>query len=180
MASVSDTIEAIHGFARFQTDRYVRGHLARLTRSLMMLGAVAATSTLIACGGDTTPTRDDEAPTADVAAEQAAQDAKATPTPKADDSVATKGADGKIYRCSLTSMGTINTAKDRVTRRDKILKGRRAAVRKLEKKYPGGTAPAAVVTRYKKLVARVNAQVKHTNRAIRQYNALLRSACSPD
>jgi hypothetical protein len=164
-----------------QSAAAARGRWARLTRSLTSLAVIAGTSTILACGGDTTPTRADEAPAADVAKEQAVLDGTPTPTPAgAKKGVATKGADGKLYHCSLAAMDRVGTAKDRVTRRDKILKGRKAAVRRLEKKYPGGKAPAAVVTQYKKLVARVNAQVRHANRAIGQYNRLLRTECSPD
>jgi hypothetical protein len=160
------------------TDDHCRGRLSAAARALLTAGAIAGTSMLIACGGDTTPGPEDEAPAADVAAEEVRQDPTPTPTPD-NQVVSTKGADGKSYSCPLTAMASINSARDQVTRREKVLKARKAAVRKIEKKYPGGTAPAAVVDRYNRLFARANAQVKHTNRAIRQYNSLLRSECNP-
>jgi hypothetical protein len=74
-------------------------------------------------------------------------------------------------------MDRVNSAKERVARREKVLKARRAAVRKLEKQYPSGKAPGYVVERYDRLFARANAQVSWTNKAIRQYNGVLREAC---
>jgi hypothetical protein len=145
-------------------------------RVLMTLLAIAGAATVIGCGGDTTPGPADEAPAADVASEETRQDATPTNTPQV---VTATGADGKNYSCPLTAMGDINAANDTVTRREKVLKGRRAAVRRIEKKYAGGGAPPAVVARYDRLLARANAQVKHTNRAIRKYNGLLDAHCDP-
>jgi hypothetical protein len=47
------------------------------------------------------------------------------------------------------------------------------------KQYPSGTAPHYIVIRYDKLAARANAQRTWTNKAIHQYNRMLRQACNP-
>ena len=57
--------------------------------------------------------------------------------------------------------------------------GRRAALRKLQRRYPDGTAPSAVVDRYEFLRARYNAQVRLVNKAVRAHNRLLRQVCRP-
>jgi hypothetical protein len=71
----------------------------------------------------------------------------------------------------------VDAAKARVTRRRRVLKARRAAVRRIEKQYPSGRASGAVVDRYNKLFAASNAQVDWTNEAVWHYNAVLRESC---
>jgi hypothetical protein len=156
--------------------------------------ALAAVAALVAVGifagssGDTTPGPGDAAPASAVAAEKKRQETEptqhsgTTTAPKddaAEGGVTTRGADGKSYSCGYDVLDRVDAAKDRVTRREKMLKTRRAAVRKLRKQYPSGEAPGDVVDRYDDLLARANAQVTWTNKAIAQYNRVLRDACDP-
>ena len=53
----------------------------------------------------------------------------------------------------------------------------RSALRRIEKRYPGHTAPAATVTRYDALYKRYTAALHRTNRAISAYNRALRGKC---
>lgn len=159
-------------------------------RGVMALAAVAA---LIAVGaiagssGDTTPGPGDSAPASEVAAEKeraATEPTKQSDTSSSEDNapaaaVTTTGADGKTYSCNAGVLDRVDTAKDRVTRREKVLKSRRAEVRNLRKQYPDGKAPGDVVDRYNDLLARANAQVRWTNKAVAQYNRVLRDACDP-
>jgi hypothetical protein len=152
----------------------------------MALAAIAAIAALVALtgsSGDTTPGPGDSAPDSVVAAEERRQNAAradgATPAPSAETAVRTEGPDGRTYSCSFDVLDRVDSAKDRVTRREKVLKARRAAVRRIEAQYPNGEAPPDVVDRYNELFARANAQVTWTNKAIRRYNQVLRDACDP-
>jgi hypothetical protein len=154
--------------------RHAGGFLGLAVVALIGLAAILGSS------NDTTPGPGDAAPAAAVAAEQQREDATetATATPTATPRpVSARGADGRTYMCSYSVLDDVDAAKDRITRRQKILKARRAAVRRIERQYPSGRAPDAVVDRYDKLVARSNAQVDWTNKAVDQYNALLRKEC---
>jgi hypothetical protein len=165
--------------------------VVRHARGLMALAAVAAIGLVVALFGsssETTPGPADSAPASEVAAEKDRQQTKpknkgtASRSSKdraADRVVTARDADGNTYRCSIAVTGRVTEAKDRVTRREKVLKARRAAIRKLEKQYPSGEAPADVIARYEDLLARANAQVTWTNKAIAQYNRVLRDACDP-
>jgi hypothetical protein len=154
----------------------------------MALAVIVGIAIIAVAGSssDTTPGPEDAAPPSAVADETEreqtppATDSVPTTTPKKDTPrhrVTARGADGKTYRCASAAMDRVDSARDRVTRREKILKTRRAAVHKLVKAYPSGGAPRYVVDRYRKLLARANAQVSWTNKAIDQYNRVLRDAC---
>lgn len=182
--------------ARRRTGNFVVRH----GRALMALAVVSAIAVAVALSSssDTSPTAADAAPAADVAGEQAAQDATTTvsapaakprqhnakpkakpktkPSPKP---VAVRGSNGKTYMCDLSALVDAEAKKAVVKRRDKVLTTRRRAVRALMKKYPGATAPPAVVDRYHWLLARANAQVTFTNKAIRVYNQVLQDKCRP-
>jgi hypothetical protein len=154
--------------------RHARGFLGLAVVALIGLAAILGSS------NDTTPGPGDAAPAAAVAAEQQREDATetATATPTATPrSVSARGSDGRTYMCSYSVLDGIDAAKARITRRQKILKARRAAVRRIERQYPSGRAPDAVVDRYHKLVARSNAQLDWTNKAVDEYNARLRKDC---
>lgn len=150
--------------------------------ALAVIAGVVAVGVAAGSSGDTTPGPDDSAPEAAVANERDRQPTDEAPTtsherdaPQRD--VTTRGADGKTYSCAFSAMDRVDAAKDRVTRREKVLKARRAAVRRIVKQYPSGKAPGDVVDRYEKLRARANVQVTWTNKAIDQYNRVLRDAC---
>jgi hypothetical protein len=167
--------------------RRAGGFIVRHARGLMALAAVAALvaiGALSAASSDTNPGPDDTAPASEVSAERNRQQSERTndsaaTKPSQDRVVTARGADGRTYRCGLAVLDRVTAAKDRVTRREKVLKARRAAVRRLEAQYPAAEAPADVVDRYEELLARANAQVTWTNTAIAQYNRILRDVCDP-
>jgi hypothetical protein len=177
-----------HEHPRRRSGSFVVRHL----RGLMAMAVVAAIAVAVALSGssrDTTPTPADAAPAADVAAEQAAQDTsapgtapakphhrKAEPKPKP---VAVRGSNGKTYMCGTSALIDAEVKDAVVKRREKVLTGRRRAVRALVKRYPGGNAPSSVVDRYHYLLARANAQVTFTNKAIHAYNRTLENECEP-
>ena len=170
--------------------RRAGGFVVRHARALMALSVVAvivAIAALSDSSSDTTPGPDDAAPAAAVAAEESLQeadsrddDAESQPVTDTDQTVTAKGSDGKTYQCPSSGLARIDAADYKVKRHKKVLKARRAAVRRIEKQYPSGNAPAAVVDRYDKLFARANAQVKWANKAVREYNRLLRSECTSE
>jgi hypothetical protein len=148
--------------------RRAGGFLVGGPRGLVALAVIAAITAVVAltgCSSNTTPGPADTAPTPSV--------------PPKERVVTTEGAGGRTYSCAFGVLDRVDAAKDRVTRRRKVLKARRAAVRSLEKHYPSGTAPHYIVIRYDKLAARANAQVTWTNKAIHEYNRVLRHACNP-
>ncbi|MCW3049812.1 MAG: hypothetical protein JWO74_4096 [Solirubrobacterales bacterium] len=165
--------------------------LVRHRHGLMALAVIAGIATVVAVTGassDTTPGPADSAPAPAVAAEADRQQTdrrtsgSTTTTaqePTAKRVVTAEGADGKTYSCAFDVLDRVDAAKGRVSRREDVLKARRAAVRRLEKQYPRGRAPGSIIDRYHKLVARANAQVTWTNKAIHQYNRVLRDACDP-
>ena len=101
---------------------------------------------------------------------------KRRPKAKARGKVAT-GANGQRYFCSFSVLGRVNAAKDRFRAPERALLGMEAALKKLDAKYPGRTAPPASADRYNALLARTRAQLTVTNEAIRSYNQTLRDAC---
>jgi hypothetical protein len=144
----------------------------------MALSVVALIVAIVALSDvptDNTTGPDDAAPTAAVAAEASPQHADA-----GDQGFAANGSDGRTYECPASALDELDAADDKAKRRTKVLKARRAAVRGIEKQYPSGNAPAAAVERYDRLFARANAQVKWVNRAVREYDHVLRSQCAPD
>jgi hypothetical protein len=155
--------------------------------AVSVIALLVAIAALTDSPSDTMPGPEDAAPVAAVADEEAVQerdssgdDTVTQPVRDNEPTVTAKGSDGKTYLCPADALDRIDAANDKVTRRKKVLKARRAAVRKLEKQYPSGTAPSAVVDRYDRLVARENAQVTWVNKAVREYNGLLRSECTAD
>jgi hypothetical protein len=157
--------------------------LAPSVRSLARFGpaVVLALALLTGCADDTTPQRGDIASDSDAARELAQQrtEPTAVPHPKRT-TVTAPGPGGRSYRCPLSIAARIDAADAKVKRRKSVLKGRRAALRKIQRRYPGGTAPSAVVDRYEFLRARYNAQVRLVNKAVRAHNRLLRQVCRPD
>jgi hypothetical protein len=154
---------------------------ARGLLALAVLAGIVVIALLTGCSSDATPRGDDAAPSSAVAAEVKRQRAEPTSEPTRQPGqapVTAKGANGKTYNCPFTVSGRVAAADARVKRRTTILRTRRAALRKIARKYPNG-APADIVARYETLRASANAQVRWTNRAIRQYNRLLLEACSP-
>jgi hypothetical protein len=166
--------------------RRAGGFVARHARVLMAVAVVAVIGVIAAVFGsseDTTPRAEDVAPPS-LVAEEDSQAALPTltpiPTSTAPPKVVTaKSSNGKTYSCSIGAvLDRVDEAHDEVTRRERVLRSRRAAVRKLERQYPSGRAPAAVVDRYDRLFARANAQVRWTNKAVARYNKLLRDECT--
>jgi hypothetical protein len=148
--------------------RRAGGSLVGGARRLTILAVIAAMTAVVAltgCSSNTTPGPSDTAPTPSV--------------DRIEPDVRTRGADGNTYICAFAVLDRVHAAKDRVTRRRKVLKASREAVRRLVKQYPSGTAPHYIVIRYDKLAARANAQRTWTNKAIHQYNRMLRQACNP-
>jgi hypothetical protein len=141
----------------------VRG--ARRLTTLAVITGITAVIALTGCSSNTTPGPSDTAPTPSVAPKERV--------------VTTRGADGNTYSCAFAVLDRVHAAEDRVTRRRKVQKASREAVRRLERQYPSGTAPHYIVSRYDNLAARANAQVTWTNQAIHQYNRVLRQACNP-
>jgi hypothetical protein len=170
--------------------RRAGGFVVRHARALMALGVVAvivAIAALSDSSSDTTPGPEDAAPAAAVATEESRQEAnsrddgaESQPNTDSEQTVTAKGSDGKTYQCPSSGLAQIDAAADKVTRRKKVLKARRDAVRRIERQYPSGNAPAEVIERYDTLFARANAQVTWVNKAVGEYNALLRSECTSE
>ena len=136
----------------------------------MAVAVIAGMTALVAltgCSSNTTPGPSDTAPPTSAAPRDSTKPAV----------IMTEGAGGRTYRCAFPVLDRVHAAKAGVTRRQKVLKARRAAVRRLEEQYPSGEAPRRIVTRYNTLTARANAQVTWTNKAIHKYNRVLRQAC---
>jgi outer membrane protein TolC len=91
--------------------------------------------------------------------------------------VVATGANGQKYSCPFSVRGRVNAARDRIRAPERALHGMEAALKKLDKKYPGRTAPPASADRYNALLARARAQLKAANEAISRYNQTLRDAC---
>jgi hypothetical protein len=144
-----------------------------------IVGGTIVVAALAGCSDDTTPQAGDVASNAAVARELDRQRTEPSAKSKPHASVTAKGANGRTYRCPFSAATRLDAADAKVKRRTNVLRGRRVALRKLQRRYPGGTAPSAVVDRYEFLRARYNAQVRLTNRAIRAYNRLLRQVCHP-
>jgi outer membrane protein TolC len=83
----------------------------------------------------------------------------------------------KKYSCPFSVRGRVNAARDRIRAPERALHDMEAALKKLDKKYPGRTAPPASADRYNALLARARAQLKSANEAISRYNQTLRDAC---
>jgi len=166
--------------------RRAGGFVVRHARGLLALGAVAVVVVLAALStssSDTQPSAHEVASSAATPSAEAQQDKSGSSTPagaNAEQETTATGADGQIYSCPRSSLARIDAAKDRIDRREQALKARRAAIRRLEKRYPSGKAPGAVVDRYNELVAREKSELRRVNRAVDQYNGLLRRACTPD
>jgi hypothetical protein len=152
-------------------------------KGMMALGAIAAV--VLAAALASSPSSD-SSPAADDAVASAAtepNDQSTTPSapapkpkPKPHGVVAT-GANGQRYFCSYSVLGRVDAAKDRFRGPERVLHGMEAALKKLDKKYPGRTAPPATADRYNALLARARVQLKTTNEAIGRYNQTLRDAC---
>jgi hypothetical protein len=157
------------------------GPLRRHSRLLLAVAGVAAAIVVVAIVSSSP----DEAPSSGAVATTPAGAGVDTETSASDsdsdadldDLVTATGADGKTYRCSSSVIDRIDAARGVVTSREAVVKQRRAALRRIERRYPDGRAPSAVVRRYGRLVKRANAQVRATNRAIDEYNGLLVSLC---
>ena len=160
----------------------------RHVRGLMALGAVGVVAALIALGGSSSDSLESAADDAAPAAAVAAEARKTPPERKSDRAadkpsrppVAARGADGKRYLCSYGVLDRINAAKTRVKRRERILRGQRRELAKLDREYPNRAAPPDVADHYNALLARARAQLKWTNGAIGAYNHLLVDLCERD
>jgi hypothetical protein len=155
---------------------------SRVRPCLAIAGGLLVIAALAGCSDDTTPRADDVAPRSAERTEAARQlaestaDASARPTHAP---ITAKGAHGRTYSCPFSVGGRLDASNAKVQRRKKVLRARRAPLRRIERRYRHGGAPAAVVDRYESLRARYNAQVVWTNKAIREHNRLLRKECSP-
>ena len=143
---------------------------SRLNRSWSIAGtsaAIAVAGAMAAgCGSETPSPSAEASPTANKPAKEKPRTVLAT------------SANGKTYSCPFTALGELTTAEERA----KVAKRRVGAVerplKKLDRRYPGGTAPAAVVDRYNGLLAEYKARIRTANRAVEAYNSLLRSKCA--
>lgn len=164
--------------------RRTGGFLVAHAKGLMALAVVAAVVVAMVLGGsfstESSPASDDavapslRAPTNPAPAPS--EPAPRTPTPKRKPRGFT-GANGKRYMCSFSVLDRVDTAKKRFRGRERVLNGMEAALKKLDKKYPGRTAPPASADRYNALLARTRVQLNWTNAAIGRYNQTLRDAC---
>jgi hypothetical protein len=163
--------------------RRAGGFLVAHAKGLMALGAIGAVGLAVALAGSPSS---DSSPAADDAVASAATEPNGQspapsalapkPKPKPHGAVAT-GANGQKYFCSHSVLGRVNAAKDQFRGPERVLNGMEAALKKLDKKYPGRTAPPATADRYNALLARARVQLKTTNQAIDRYNQTLRDAC---
>jgi hypothetical protein len=148
------------------------GFLAAHAKGLMALAAISAVALAVALGGSLSST---SSPAADAAVASAP---KSTPKakPRARGKVTT-GAHGRTYFCSSSVLGRVDAAKVRFRGPERVLLGMEAALKQVDRKYPGTTPPPATADRYNALLARTRAQLTVTNEAIRRYNETLRHAC---
>ncbi len=164
--------------------RRMGGFLAAHANGLMALAAISAVALAVALAGSPSG---NSSPAADAAVAAVPTDqssaprspapkSKRTAKPKAHGKVAT-GAHGQTYFCSASVLGRVNAAKVRFRGPERVLLGMEAALKQLDRKYPGTTAPPATADRYNALLARTRAQLTVTDEAIRRYNETLRDAC---
>jgi uncharacterized lipoprotein len=151
----------------------------------MAVGVVAAIGAIAAFSGSTDdstkPQADDAAPAAAVAAEtqrtEAGDDDGGRNESSQRPSVTAQGADGRTYRCSYDVTDRIDRADAKVIRRKRVLRAQKRELAKLDRQYPGRTAPADVADHYNDLLAHARAQIKWTNAAVRAHNRLLVELC---
>ena len=156
--------------------------------ALGAVGVIAAIGAIGALGGSsddsTEPQSDDAAPAAAVAAETKRAPADSDDGERAESPqrppVTARGADGRTYRCAYDVTDRIDDADAKVIRRKRILRAQKRELAKLDRQYPGRTAPASVADHYNELVARARGQLKWTNAAIRAHNRLLVELCDPE
>ena len=172
----------------FRVGRFIAAHAKGLLilAAIAVLGGIAALS---ASSPDTTPGPADAAPSAAVSTEADAVDRQSTvPTPSdptktrtspAPKRVSVTGADGRTYYCSGAALDEADSDNARVERREKLLRQRRSTFRAFLRQHPEKALASPDYARYKYLRARLQAQLKFTNRAIRAYNHVLGTRCDP-
>jgi hypothetical protein len=101
--------------------------------------------------------------------------AASTPTPSG--AVATSS-DGKTFSCSVLVLGSIDAAAAKAKREKATAARLDRSIRRIERDYPGKTAPAGVADRFNSLVHQYNVRVRRANAAVDGYNRLLRQKCS--
>jgi hypothetical protein len=159
--------------------------VVRHAKGIMALAVVAAVVVAAVLSGssstDTSPAANDAAaPSVTVPVAQSPSPSAPAPKAKAQPkrrAVVATGANGQRYRCPPSVLGRVDAARERFRGPERALNGMQAALKKLDKKYPGRTAPPATAQRYNALLARARAQVTTTNEAIGRYNQTLRDAC---
>jgi hypothetical protein len=163
--------------------RRAGGFVVRHARVLMAVAAIALIVGIAVFSnsrGSPAPQKDDAAPAAAVAAEAdnvantAKQNQGADSTHKA---VTATDAHGRTFSCAYAVLDQIDVSDGRAKRRGQILDALQAELAKIDKQYPGRTAPAAIADRYNSLAARARAQLKWTNKAVREYNRSLVDLC---
>jgi hypothetical protein len=150
----------------------------------MALAVVAAALVAMVLGGSFSTERSpasDDAVAPSLRTPTSQSPAPAVPPPKAPapkrEPRTFTGPNGHEYMCSYSVLDRVDAAKKRFRGRERVLNGMEAALKKLDKKYPGRTAPPASADRYNALLARTRVQLNWTNAAISRYNQTLRDAC---
>jgi hypothetical protein len=186
---INDTEPAGQAADPFRTSddrrRRTGGFLVAHAKALMALTVVAAVVLAVVLAGspstDSSPAADDVVvPFVSEPADQSLPPSAPAPKPKAKPKarrVVATGANGQRYSCSFSVRGRVNASRDRIRAPERALHGMEAALKKLDKKYPGRAAPPASADRYNALLARTRAKLKSANEAISRYNQTLRDAC---
>jgi hypothetical protein len=158
-------------------------------RLLLTLLAAGLTAGALGCGSSDSATKDKTAATTATTAVQTAPPAATTAvttTPPATTttktpprSVATRSANGKMYRCIGASLlSNLHKLDGRVTTGRRVLRRIKHELTQTKHKYPSNVAPPHVAQRYNFLVRKYNAQVKLIRHRVRVYNHTLTRACS--
>jgi hypothetical protein len=94
-------------------------------------------------------------------------------------SVATRSANGKMYRCiGANLLSNLHKLDGRVTTGRRVLRRIKHELTQTKHKYPSNVAPPHVAQRYNFLVRKYNAQVKLIRHRVRVYNHTLTRECS--
>jgi hypothetical protein len=94
--------------------------------------------------------------------------------------VTIKSDGGKTFSCPDGTEAKFEPIDIRAGRVQLTLRGVHKSMSALEKRYPGGKAPAGVVKRYDKLLKREHQLVKAYNETVDEHNAIIDSDCDPE
>jgi hypothetical protein len=150
--------------------------------SLWPVGMIVVTAAGGSSGADTASAPTD---TAGAAALAGAQPATETPTSTSTPGPRTAAThtvetNGKTFSCSLLVLAPIDAAAARSKREKSSFTRLKRAINRINRQYPGKTAPASVANRFNSLLARYDASVTRFNADVDHYNRLLKDKCTPE